>query len=345
MPPRNEGDAEVDSRSILGGGSPIQPSVVIDDPAELATPRAGPWHVSQRRYRAKLTLRGPIAPGRWIRAELPIGGDEPDAPLGFFDPGSLTVVDAAGQKVAATVDYYRPVYEPYEQLPLWALGGGDAPGPLDDGRARVALDLRGATITADYATDDPAKYGTLRFLGRFDPGYDVLEIRRQGSGDLLPILTYRQTVDGRPHGGTVPISRELFDGRVWPESRAIEIPGGRPGVLQLRWLDLIRAAETRRVANSGKPPAIQTPEWGGLRFQFRAANYRIEQIRQFRSRPLLYVEVPEAVAAGQNSTVYAYWDYALQPPVDSLAMKASERPEKAVAARFRPAGGFWTLRR
>ena len=353
----------------LATGSPIRPSTVIDDPANLPAPGRGPWHVSGRRYRAAITLHGPIAAGDWVRAELPIGGDEPDSLLGFFDPGSLVAVDAAGEKLHAAVDYYRPIYEPYEQLPLWGLGDGDTPGPLDDGRAHVDLDLRGMTITANdsplpkvgegpgknsprpraptegWSGEGPgvrADYSTLRFLGRFDPRYDVLEIRRQGSGDLLPTLTYRRTLNGKPQNAILPISRDLFDGRVWPESRSIEVPGGRPGVLQLRWLDLIRAAENRQTPKSGKaaPPQTLPPESAGLRFQLRSTSYRIEQIRQFRSRPLLYVEVPQDVDAGQTSTVYAYWDYALQAPLDSLPLKDADRPEKAAPLKSGPRETF-----
>ena len=125
------------------------------------------------------------------------------------------------------------------------------------------------TITplAPLAGEGPGarvRHGTLRFLGRFDPQYDVLEIRRQGSGELLPILTYRQHARRQATRGTVAISPELFDGRVWPDSRLIEMPGGHPAVLQLRWLNLIRRPKQQRAAQRGKPSIVQPqpPESG-----------------------------------------------------------------------------------
>ena len=327
---------------VRSGGSSIQPSTVVDGSAQFPAAGRRPWHVAEHRYRTAITLHGPITAGSWVVAELPIGGDASRSPIGFFDPGSLTAVDEGGEKINSQVDYYHSLYEPYEQMPLWGLGDGDSPGPLKDDRARVDLDLRGLTITADYARDDPAHFGTLRFLGRFDPRYDVLEIRRHGSGDLLPVLTYRRTLDGTLHSGTLAISRELFDGRIWPSSRLIEMPGGQPAVWQLRWLDLVRQHEDRRAAQTGKPSLFQSqpPESASLRFQVYSTSYRIEQIRQYRSRPLLYVQVPNDVGDGEASSVVAYWDYVLQPPIDSLPLKTSDRPKQAAHVQAGPREAF-----
>ena len=113
---------------MLSDGSSIQPTLVIDGRAAASTGHRSPWHASERRIAQAITLQGPIAAGSWVQAELPIGGDEPDSPIEFFDPGTFTAIDPAGEKVHALVDYYRTIYEPYEQTPLWGLGDGNAPG-------------------------------------------------------------------------------------------------------------------------------------------------------------------------------------------------------------------------
>src|SRR6185503_10984626 len=65
------------------GASPLRPDLVLE-PREVA-PRG--WEDPSRSNRSPITVRGPLAPGAWVRAALSVEA----AGLGYFDPRSVKV--------------------------------------------------------------------------------------------------------------------------------------------------------------------------------------------------------------------------------------------------------------
>jgi len=295
-------------------GSPIRPDVLLR-PEQLSKRL---WDVPTARYRAAVSVSGPIPAGAWIKASLPVEPG-PHGPLGYFDPRSVVVV-AGGRELTAKLDYFRPVYRPQDGAAAWASRRKDDP------KLKIERDVRGVRI---LSTHTGGRYGLLGFDGTFHPDYDIIEIRRELRGRIEPILHYAATLKGKrtPRGISL---RDLLTRTAWSKSELLPptVEGDLP-LSRIYWHRAIRR---------------HTPDWEPSEATFGAQTYDATclfgSIRQCKSAPDIYVQLPTELKGGQRFTMHAYWEYQVHPRKDTPCLSEAEKPTNAVAGDTGPMQSF-----
>jgi hypothetical protein len=282
------------------GGSAVRPDIVLTP--DRVTRRV--WDDPANNYRADLAARGPLPAGAWVKAALPAEGGA----LGHFTPHSVRVF-AQGRRLEAKVDHFKPIYRRAEGAQPWSLGKSDRHATLEPDPAGVRIVSR---------WKEPA-YGIARLGTPLDPRYDVLEIRRELSGRLEPLLTY----EGAKKGQVASLKRAL-EGAVWGLSELVERPGGKLPLSRIYWQRL-----------TGGPVTSAS-----LGAQVYSGVYRFGEFRQARSAPLVYVRLPRELKAGETFEARAYWHYAAYPPEDTPFLPEAERPRDLAEAKVGPLDAF-----
>jgi hypothetical protein len=304
------------------GGSAIRPDVV----QTAGHAPAAAWAYPAAGYRAALIVKGPVPAGAWVVAALPVEAGA-TGPLGYLSPQSVAVT-MKGTPVPCKVDYSTPVYSPVEGAVPWSVR-------KDDPQVAMTADAAGVTVTATYGR---GSYGTLGLIRKLDPRYDILEIRRSVSETIQPLLSYQRTVKGKTVGGSLNFNTQLTSD-AWPTSQVLEMPGSDLGLARIHWQRLVRQYEQDLHARtSGEGDANWQPTQAGISAQIYTGTYQFGEIRQCKSAPDLYVQLPTAVKDGETLTLYAYWDYARNPGVDSPVLKTI--PQEAVRATVGEREGF-----
>jgi hypothetical protein len=284
------------------------------------------WRVRDRHFRAALTMDGPVRTP-WLRAELPL--DQVGVAAGsFFDAESVSV-PGAGEVL---VDCDEPVFGAWTKEAAWALGVSG--GAMRDDSAEVRVDGRGMRCVSSYGKAD-GKYGWLRLTKPLDVRYDTIEMRLAISGRAIAMIEYTAEENGNAVKKSVSLG-EAVTGGAWPEVTVTQMPDGLP-LVRANWQALLR--------RSGLPmPKAGTTAM--LRFQLFASTVQVSDVRQTRSRPVVYM----SVVTGQKPPTFMYWDYqATRPerasgagdvtgPEHVAAMRTGGVEVPGVAAEVRPKG-------
>lgn len=291
--------ALADCASPAAQGPAIRPDAVID--ARKTQDRE--WILPERPYRVSATVKGPLPAGSWIQLTLPAESDGEKRPLGYFDPRSVQVL-LNGRERRAQVDYARPLST--GRATDWDISGNDDALRLIDTPEGVRAESR----------LPPDQYRVLSLKTPLDPAYDVLDIRStiDRNGRIIALLDYTVPFNGQT------VSRAAFfqDSLYKFQHRLNELlpPYGNEPLTRARvfWHEVARANERDNASRDKPANPTGTPEGSaGIRLQVYNGNHTLGALLQVKSRPDVYVRLPEPIPAGQTAQLECYWSMSVAP--------------------------------